>query len=435
MNVSNGVPGQNNNVSGGLNTQPGQGIQGQQGMGNTQQANLNKPNSQMGNMQQNNMGTVQQGYQQQTQGMGYQQQQGTMYQQQTQGMGYNPNVGYQQTAGQMGYAQQVYPVMPTKSTLGLVGLILSIVSLICCGPVMAIPGLICSIIALVKNKKETRALIGTIIAVISIVLWIILWVTGVVSLNKLTFTDSNGNEYDLLEEVEDDYDYEDDDYVVEDDNDYEVEDNNDDYTIEEEDIIVEEDNNSEDNEVAGNTGNDVAASLDPSSVVYNGITLTMGEYTASEIETMLGYDLDDEDMEYVVNPGYYTYATYWVEKSSWDDEEEHFDRIIYFYFVNNTEEAIPMSECVLYKLNFYSSDYFDGDTLADWCNVDLGPEITVNSTVDDIIGVLGEPDSDYENEEYNTCSIKYYEMYDYMWSVEFDFKDGKMTEITIGAYQ
>ena len=185
MNVSNGVPNQNPNVGGGMNNQTTQGFQGQQqSMNNTQQPNLTKPNSQMGNM-----GSMQQGYPQQH-NMGYQQNPNMGYQQ-------NPNMGYQQSMGQpmgqMVYQQPVYPMMPAKSTLGLVGLILSILSLICCGPILAIPGLICSIIALIKCRGEKRALVGTIIGVISIILWVVLWFTGVVSLNSLSFTDFNGN--------------------------------------------------------------------------------------------------------------------------------------------------------------------------------------------------------------------------------------------------
>ena len=441
MNVSNGMPNQNPNVGNGMNNQPNQGFQGQQqSMNNAQQPNLTKPNSQMGNMQQD--------YPQQ-QNMGYQQNPNMGYQQNT-NMGYQQSMG--QPMGQMVYQQPVYPMMPAKSTLGLVGLILSILSLICCGPILAIPGLICSIIALIKCRGEKRALVGTIIGVISILLWVVLWFTGIVSLNSLSFTDPSGNDYDIIEEdddyyydEDDDYDYEDEDVdnivVEEDDDDVDiiVEEDDDDIDIiveeEEDEVVVEEDaEEHEDNDNTGNVGTDVASKFDPSSVVYNGITLTMGEYTAAELEDVLGYTFDEEDMKYVVNPGYYVYTTYWVEKSSWDDEVEKFNRIIYFYFVNNTDEAIPMSDCVLYRLNFYSSDYFDGDTLADWCNLDLGPEITVNSTVDDIIAVLGEPDSDYENEEYGTCSIRYYKMYDYYYKVEFSYKDGKMTEVVIGRY-
>ena len=411
MNVSNGVPNQNPNVGGGMNNQPTQGFQGQQqSMNNTQQPNLTKPNSQMGNMQQ--------GYPQQ-QNMGYQQNTNMGYQQ-------NPNMGYQQPMGQpmgqMVYQQPVYPMMPAKSTLGLVGLILSILSLICCGPILAIPGLICSIIALIKCRGEKRALVGTIIGVISIILWVVLWFTGIVSLNSLSFTDFNGNSYDIIEDADDTI--ENDDYITDDDSDY-ITDDVQDYTENDsaEDDVVGYEPMPEDTDL----GIEVVGDFHPSSVVYDGFTFDMGLYTASELESMLGYDFNDEDMDYVLNPGYYSYTTYWVAT------EPH-DRIIYFYFLNDTDEAIPVSDCKLYRLSFYSADYFNGDTLSDWCDIELGSGITTDSTGDEIIAVLGEPDYEYVGEEYNTYTIEYYKLYDYSYKVEFSYKDGKMTELTVGGY-
>ena len=417
MNVINGTPGQNGNITGGFNDQTVQNVQGpQQGMYNTQQPNFTKQNGQMGAMQQQGL----------NQGFGGMQQQNNGYQQ---GYGQQPmggnmggvGLGYGAGIGGNMYSQPVYPV---KSTIGLIGMIMSILSLICCGPILAIPGAICSIIALIKHKGDKRGIIGIIAAIISMVLWIVLWFTGLVSLNSLSLTDFDGNKYDIIEDSDDDYIYEDesedkskDDYYYNDEN---TENNN--------DYIIEEDNkNSEAGKDKGNVGTDVATTFHPSSVVYNGIKLDMGGYTASELEDVLGYEFSDDDMKYVLNPGYYYYTTYWVEK-------DPYDRIIYFYFVNDTDEAIPMSECTLFRINFYSADYFNGDKLADWCNVDLGKDITLNSTWAEIENILGEPDYVYENEDYDTYKVEYYKIYDYEYRVEFDYKDGKMTELSIGFY-
>ena len=314
--------------------------------------------------------------------------------------------------------------MPAKSTLGLVGLILSILSLICCGPILAIPGFICSIIALLRNKREKRALVGTIIAVISIILWIILWITGIVSVNNLKVTGLDGVEHDILSELEDtDIDL-DNDIEVEP-SDSEVEDSLDSIGNDSE-TVVENDVTTENN--VGNTGTDVADwEFHPSRVTYNGITLEMGAATATELEEILGYEFNDEDMDYVVNPGYYTYTTYWVER-------DPYDRIIYFYFYNDTDSAIPMSQCKLFRLNFYSSDYFSDDTLLAWADIDLGSGLNAFSTIDDVLRVLGEPDYTYEDDSYQLKTLEYYKIYDYEYKAEFEFKDGKLYEITVGIY-
>lgn len=323
----------------------------------------------------------------------------------------------------MGYQQPMYPVMPAKSTLGLVGLILSILSLICCGPILAIPGFICSIIALLRNKREKRALVGTIIAVISIILWIILWITGIVSVNSLKVTGIDGVEHDILNELEDtNIDLDNDIEVTP--SDSEVEDSLDSIGNDSE-TVVENDTNTANS--VGNTGTDVAGEFHPSRIVYNGITLEMGAATATELEGILGYEFDDSDMDYVVNPGYYTYTTYWVER-------DPYDRIIYFYFYNDTDSAIPMSQCKLFRLNFYSSDYFSDDTLSAWADLDLGSGLNTYSTIDDVLSLLGEPDYTYEDESYQLKTLEYYKIYDYEYKAEFEFKNGKLYEITVGIY-
>ncbi len=425
MNVSNGTPGQSNNGASGFNPQGNPNIQRpQQNMGNNQQPNLSKnTNPGQTQAQNQNMSTGQMNYQQNQQ-MGYQQNYS-----QNQQMNYGQQQGYyqQQNVGQMNYGQQqmnygqpVYPVMPAKSTIGLIGLILSILSLICCGPVLAIPGLICSIIAIVKNRGEKRAIVGTIIAAISIILWIILFATGVVSLNSLKFTGVDGVEHDVLNEQDSNNDY---DYNYSNN----TESNGTDYTYNDTEGNDTE-SNTESNQPVGNTGNDVAGDFDPSTIVYNGIKLEVGTVTATALEGILGYEFDESDMQYVVNPDYYTYTTYYISK-------DPYYRIVYFYFYNDTDTAIPMSDCKLYRTDVYASDYFSDDNLAAWANVDLGSGLNQASTIDDVKAVLGEPDVEYDNtEEYGTYEIKYYKQFDYAYVADFSFKDGALYEVSVGIY-
>ena len=429
MNVSNGTPGQNNGNPNGFNQQENPNIQRpQQSMGNNQQPNLSKNNNPGQTQAQNpNMSTGQMNYQQTQQGynqnqqnagqqMNYGQQQG-YYQNQNQNagqMGYGQQMNYGQ---QMTYGQPVYPMMPAKSTLGLVGLILSILSVICCGPILAVPALICSVIAIIKNRSDKRAVVGTIIAVISIILWIILFATGMVSLNSLKFTGMDGTEYNVIEKQDSDDSNSNGGYGY---NDTESESN--DYASD------DTESSTESSQPVGNTGTDVAGDFDPSTLVYNGIKLEVGTVTATELEGILGYDFDEDDMKYVVNPGYYSYTTYYVSK------DPNY-RIVYFYFYNDTEDALPLSDCKLYRTNVYASDYFSGDTLAAWADIDLGSGLNQASTIDDVKTVLGEPDVEYDNtEEYGTYEIKYYKQFDYAYVADFSFKDGVLYEVSVGVY-
>lgn len=67
-----------------------------------------------------------------------------------------------------------------NTNLSLIGLILSVLSLICCGPIMVIPGLICSIIAINRNKKDRRAIIGICFSVTTILFWIALTIMVII---------------------------------------------------------------------------------------------------------------------------------------------------------------------------------------------------------------------------------------------------------------
>ena len=58
---------------------------------------------------------------------------------------------------------------------GLVGLILSIVSVFGCGALLAIPGVICCIVCLVKNKKDVKSIVGVVIGAVSMIVWLVIW--------------------------------------------------------------------------------------------------------------------------------------------------------------------------------------------------------------------------------------------------------------------
>jgi hypothetical protein len=103
----------------------------------------------------------------------------------------NPQQGYpqqgypQQGYGQQGYGQQGYGAAPPAEdpgkTLGIVGLVLSFFT--------AIIGLIISIVALRKSKKagfkNTPALIGIIVGILSTIAAIIIGIVSIVAFSAL----------------------------------------------------------------------------------------------------------------------------------------------------------------------------------------------------------------------------------------------------------
>jgi F0F1-type ATP synthase membrane subunit c/vacuolar-type H+-ATPase subunit K len=93
--------------------------------------------------------------------------------------------GYgQQGYGQQGYGQQAYAAPPAEDpgkTLGIIGLVLSFFT--------AIIGLIISIVALRKSKKagfkNTPALIGIIVGILSTIVAIIIGIVSVVAITAV----------------------------------------------------------------------------------------------------------------------------------------------------------------------------------------------------------------------------------------------------------
>lgn len=67
-----------------------------------------------------------------------------------------------------------------NTNLSLIGLIFSVLSLICCGPIMVIPGLVCSIIAINRSKKDRRAIIGICFSVTTVLFWIALVIMAII---------------------------------------------------------------------------------------------------------------------------------------------------------------------------------------------------------------------------------------------------------------
>lgn len=354
-----------------------------------------------------NMGTFNdQGTQQQTQQYGMPEQPNAINGNQQQYTGYGP-----QNMNGYGNPPQMYQ-QQKKSALGLVGLILTIISLFGCGALLAIPGIICCIIAFVRDKSDKKALVGTIIGIISIILWIVLWIVFAVSVSNYTLHKIEPTVHELnTEDTE----------LVEKD-------------TEEDSEIIDDTENDKDTEADKNTenvdaqsaneplGSDVAGDFDPSKVVYKGVTLQMDQLTATEVQNLLGVQFNEKDMNYVVNSQYYSYTTYHVNDS--------LKEIIYFYFYNDASEAKPLSECKLYRVYFYTV----GENMSDWLDADFGSGLNASSTIDDVKAVLGEPDNTYDSDEFDTHSVEYYKKWDYKYKVSFQYTEGKLTEVQIGYY-
>lgn len=429
------------NMSNGTQGQP-QGQNGQNVVRPNMNQNMNQQSPNLNKQQPQGQQQAQQQWQgQQPQGTyGQQQQQNYNQYQQQQPYGQNAyqqqNTYQQQNAyQQMNYGYQ--PVRPNKTTLGLVGLILSAVSFICCGPLLAIPGIICCIIAFSRNKQEKRALIGIILAVISIIIWVILTVNVGMKDGRfsITHTDKDGN---VITDIEKD---------ARDDNDdgSETTDNEPDSSSSLDDITEDStDSTDSADELAGDDwtideadetsvnpvydtpiGTDTAEGFDPSQVIYNGNTLKMG-MSPDEVQQLLGYEFKESDLDVDIDPDHYDFVAHYVY-----DELEY---VIYFYFINDTNETKKVRDCTLYRVGFEANNMINDSKLSDFAQIDLGSGLTDTATKEIVKVFFGEPDYIYENDEYDKEEYSYYKQWDHEYRVIFGFYGEDLCSIEIGRY-
>lgn len=423
----------------------------QGGMQNNQQG-MNNMNMGNGNM---NMGM----------GMGGQQYNNGGYNQQYNNGGYNPNMGMGMNNGNMnmgGMSADTYNMnnmnmggmnqntvnmgqnmnatnqqilQPQKrSTVGLVGLILSIVGLVCCGQILQIPGLICSIIGIKKDKSDKRALVGIIISAVGILLWTLLMINGVATI-KSEINKTPGCDIDLGDIYSDENAYTDDRYadteeVYDDDNlgvvpstedsDYDYEDSDDSHSSIYDDWD-DEDDNSDNDEVKNYNSN-----VDPTNIMVIGTNLVFGKDTAEDVSNKTALHFSKEDLESVIEPDEIRYATAYIQ-----DNEKN---VAYFYFCNNTDKARPLRECTLHKIDFVAAEYQNGNSLDQWLDGSLDGGIDTRATLEKVEDILGEPDDSYDDDDTGVQIVEYYNQFDQDYKLSFGYCNGKMYEMEVGKY-
>ena len=71
--------------------------------------------------------------------------------------------------------------------------------------------------------------------------------------------------------------------------------------------------------------------------------------TATDVQNLLGVQFESKKMDLVINPQYYDWITY--------HPDDNINYVVYFYFYNDWQEAIKLSDCKLYRASFQ----FNGD--------------------------------------------------------------------------
>lgn len=336
----------------------------------------------------------------------------------------NPQMGNPQMQGNpqmgnpmptQGYGQQYYgnSMQPQKkNTLAIVSLVLSIISLICCGPLMAIPGLICAIISIVKNGKSGKAIAAIVISSISIILWIILWCAGLISFNGIK---TQINDYTGDSQVE----------ASIDDNDEDVPDLDED--IEEDDTLGDTSEKVVDSDEAkASTKESSVDASEMPTITVNGYDLTVGVTTMADVKDLLG-DAYNDSADLVINPGYYNFIVAYPSGKFSIDEEP-----FTLYFLNTADEAVPMSDCVFCEFNAQAHDYLDGQSLKQDGKTTFNVfGITPDSTLEDIEAIFGEPYHEYAQDEYGLVSYSFGNIFDDGYSMDVSFNASGLCEISI----
>lgn len=327
-------------------------------------------------------------------------------------------------------------IQPQKrSSVGLVGLILSIVGLVCCGQILQIPGLICSIIGIKKDKSDKRALAGIIISAVGILLWTLLMINGVATIRSSINNKMPGGDLDLGDIYSDENAYTDDRYadtedVYDDDNlgvvpstedsDYDYEDSDESHSSIYDDWD-DEDDNSENNEVKNYNSH-----VDPTNIMVTGANLVFGKDTAEDVFKKTDLQFNDEDLKSVIEPDVIGYVPAYIQ--------DNVKNVAYFYFCNTTDKAKPLRECTLHKIDFVAAEYQNGNSLDQWLDGILDGGIDTRATLEKVEDILGEPDNSYNDDDTGVQIVEYYKQFDQDYKLSFGYYNGKMYEMEVGKY-
>lgn len=327
-------------------------------------------------------------------------------------------------------------IQPQKrSNVGLVGLILSIVGLVCCGQILQIPALICSIIGIKKDKSDKRALVGIIISAVGILLWTLLMINGVATIRSSINNKMPGGDLDLGDIYSDENAYTDDRYadtedVYDDDSlgvvpstedsDYDYEDSDESHSSIYDDWD-EEDDNSDNDEVKNYNSN-----VDPTNIMVTGANLVFGKDTAEDVFKKTGLQFNDEDLKSVIEPDVIGYVPAYIQDNA--------KNVAYFYFCNTTDKARPLRECTLHKIDFVAAEYQNGNSLDQWLDGILDGGIDTRATLEKVEDILGEPDNSYNDDDTGVQIVEYYNQFDQDYKLSFGYYNGKMYEMEVGKY-
>ncbi len=341
--------------------------------------------------------------------------------------------------GGAAYGQQYYGTPPTgkngqplKNTFGM-KMTFSILEILCCcgcNIVTMIMGIMGCVSATQANqaykegrwddyKSKARSAtiflwIGFGIAVVYLAVGVYGWTVGgyrdiVMDAYYEAIGESGGSAsaygygYDYDYDDTDDYDY-----------DYEYSYDNDDDDAGYNDDTDDDSTPSEPLDIAPGTG------ITDSSITVEGVFIQL-PLSYPELKE-LGFYVDGEDEEYIANESEYYYPTVYGP----DGEE-----IGYVYLGNETEEAIPLKDCVVFGF-WFTSSYLDyGEVSFSFAN-----GLNENATKEDFFEAYGEPDyvyesedNDYQSYQWYYHSDEYYDMEENSLSVEF--WDGKLDDLDL----
>ena len=285
---------------------------------------------------------------------------------------------------------------PEKSGdgLGIASLIMGIGSLTCLLSILSVPGLICGIVGKVKKKDSKVALAGIITSAIGLVFLILILAIGVptyLATKKAVTTISNELEEnadtysDIYEDALNELSTELDEYS----------DAVDEYTDALDDTTDATDSANAATPASSNE-------MDGIHFTLNDVGFTIGESKPADFAAGLGYTFDQEDLDYVLNSNEYSYL-----KMYFDDD---ISKAAYIYFANYSDEALPISECVLYRIDVEASGYTSGN-MVDFCTLDIGGINNYTSEAD-FLSIMGETEDIYESDEYNLKEYTYYSKFD-----------------------
>lgn len=316
------------------------------------------------NGQQNNTG-------QQYNGQQYEQQyNGFNGQQQFNGQQYGQQYGQQnQSYINIDYnGQAMNDGTKTAAAVGALGLIsmlpnilliMSLVSLFCCGPLSLITlilSIIYSCILGKNNKVGTARMISIIALIFMIISLIVAFTTGI--FNK----DKSNNEGD--------YDYN----------------NNYEYVV--------------DNDIKENVDTDYTSTVkDGHELIIDGLVLKLNDAYGNNIEDLpfnTAYDYEDWYPE-KISADDYEYIQYYYS----DNENIEITYVI----LNNSEYECDIKQCKIVGIEIDST--YDNDLLNNEMSFDLGYGISSDRTLNEMISTLMNLDSDYYTNENDDGSISY----------------------------